>query len=405
MSKPRVIIIGAGFGGLDAARSLAGKSVAVLLIDRNNFHTFTPLLYQVATSGLDPSEIAYPVRHIFANEPNVDFLLGEVTHINCSEQLVHIQTNGRVQVEPYDYLIIATGSTTNHFGNKSITQHTFNLKELSDAVVLRNHILKLFERAVWANDPAYKKALTTMVVVGGGPTGLETAGALHELYNYVLRQEYRQTNDMAAHVILIEATDRLLAPFPRQLQKAALDQLTSLGVEVILNGTVKEVNDRSILLADGREIPTYTVIWAAGVKASPLGTMLDVPLQRGGRVPVKPTLEVIGRENIYVVGDMSYIEGPDGNPYPQVIQVAKQQGKLAAKNILKRINAQSESDFHYHDPGIMATIGRSRAVAWIYNRIAFTGYIAWIMWLVLHLIWLLGFRNRASVLVGWIWNL
>lgn len=402
--KPRVIIIGAGFGGLDAARTLANQPVDVLLIDRNNFHTFTPLLYQVATSGLDPSEIAYPVRHIFANRPNVNFMLGEVVGIDHTAQTVQVRTNGNMQTEPYDYLIVAAGTTTNHFGNNQIAQFAFNLKDLSDAVILRNHILKLFERAAWADDPAYKKALTTMVVVGGGPTGLETAGALHELYNYVLRHEYRQADDMAAHVILVEAADYLLAPFPPRLRQSALDQLTSLGVEVIVGNGVKDADNHSIRLQDGREIATHTIIWAAGVKASPVGTMLGVELQRGERVPVKPTLEVIDRENIYVVGDMSYLEDANGRPYPQVIQVAKQQGKLAARNILRRLDNQPETEFHYHDPGIMATIGRSRAVAWIYNRIPFTGYIAWVMWLVLHLIWLMGFRNRASVLVGWIWN-
>ena len=402
--QPRVIIIGAGFGGLDAARTLADKAVDVLLIDRKNFHTFTPLLYQVATSGLDPSEIAYPIRHIFAKHPNIDFMLGEVIRIDYSEQTIQIRTNGKAQTEPYDYLIVAAGSITNHFGNDHIAQVSFNLKDLRDAVVLRNHILKLFERAAWADDPEYKKALTTMVVVGGGPTGLETAGALHELYNHVLRQEYRQADDMTAHVVLIEAADHLLSPFPAGLQQSALDQLTSLGVEVILGSSVKDADDHSIRLQDGREIPTYTVIWAAGVKASPVGAMLDVELHRGGRVPVKPTLEVFGRENIYVVGDMSYLEDTDSHPYPQVIQVAKQQGKLAARNILKRTINQPEADFRYYDLGIMATIGRSRAVAWIYNRIPFTGYIAWVMWLGLHLVWLMGFRNRASVLVGWIWN-
>src|SRR5690606_3367732 len=232
---------------------LANQPVDVLLIDRNNFHTFTPLLYQVATSGLDPSEIAYPVRHIFANRPNVNFMLGEVVGIDHTAQTVQVRTNGNMQTEPYDYLIVAAGTTTNHFGNNQIAQFAFNLKDLSDAVILRNHILKLFERAAWADDPAYKKALTTMVVVGGGPTGLETAGALHELYNYVLRHEYHQADDMAAHVILVEAADYLLAPFPPRLRQSALDQLTSLGVEVIVGNGVKDADNHSIRLQDGRE--------------------------------------------------------------------------------------------------------------------------------------------------------
>lgn len=404
MTKPRIVIIGAGFAGLYAARALADKPVEVLLIDRQNFHTFTPLLYQVATCALDPSEIAYPVRHIFYDRANIRVLMGEVVDIDPADQKVSIRTNGATQIVGYDYLIVAGGSATNYFGNRSVEQTAFGLKDLQDAVKLRNHILKLFERAAWTEDEAYKQALTTMVVVGGGPTGLETAGALYELYNHVLRQEYRHSSDMAAHVILVEATDQLLTSFPHKLQQSALKQLTSLGVEVILGNPVQEAGEDYIRLQDGREIPTYTIVWAAGVKASSLGAMLGVELQRGGRVPIEPTLEAINLENVYVVGDMAYLEDAAGQPYPQLIQVAQQQGKLAARNILRRIDGQTQEYFQYHDPGIMATIGRSRAVAWIFNRLPFTGFIAWVMWLALHLIWLMGFRNRASVLVGWVWN-
>lgn len=401
MSLPRVIIIGAGFGGLYAARTFAGKNVSVLLIDRHNYHTFTPLLYQVATCGLDPSEIAYPVRQIFYDQPNINFLMGEVTAIDSDSRLVTIQSGGKTLQESYDYLIVAAGSVTNYFGSDNLAKSTFELKKLSDAVLLRNHILKLFERAAWTEDEAQREALTTLVVIGGGPTGLETAGALHELYNDVLRKEYRQGK---ASVILIEAVDRLLVPFPEPLQKSALEQLTSLGVEVILSSPVESAGEDYVRLKDGRMIPTHTVIWSAGVKASPIAAMLGVELQRGGRIPVKPTLEMVERERIYVVGDMAYLEDAQNHPYPMLIPVAKQQGKRAAENILSLANGQAQEAFVYYDRGIMATIGRSRAVAWIYNRVALRGYIAWLAWLFLHLVWLLGFRNRLNVLVNWVWN-
>jgi NADH dehydrogenase len=242
------------------------------------------------------------------------------------------------------------------------------------------------------------------VVIGGGATGLETAGALHELYNDVLRKEYHQTEASSAKVILVEATDRLLIPYPEPLQKSALEQLESLGVEVVLGSPVAEAGEDFVRLKNGRMIPAYTVIWAAGVKASPMGTMLSVELQRGGRVPVKPTMEVINRERIYVIGDMAYLEDPQGQPYPMLIPVAKQQGKRAAQNIMRQIRGEQQLEFVYIDRGIMATIGRSRAVAWLYNRVSLRGYPAWVAWLFLHLIWLLGFRNRLNVLVNWVWN-
>lgn len=402
--RPRVVVIGAGFGGLYAAQTLVNEPVDVLLIDRHNYHTFTPLLYQVATSGLDPSEIAYPVRQIFFDKPNVSFMMGEVIAINLGEQSVTVRVNGTSQREPYDYLIVAAGSVTNYFGKAEWAQSTFGLKTLAEAVHLRNHILRLFERAAWVDDPEYREALTTMVVVGGGPTGLETAGALHELYNHVLRREYRQSEAIKAKVILVEATDRLLIPFPEPLQQSALKQLRSLGVEVVLGNPVAEVAPDHVTLKDGRVIPTYTLVWGAGVKASPMGSMLGLPLQRGGRVPVEPTLEAVGCDQVYIVGDMAYLEDKNGQPYPQLIPVAKQQGKLAARNILRHARGKTQEPFRYRDRGIMATIGRNRAVAWIYNRISLTGWLAWVAWLFLHLIWLLGFRNRMNVLVNWVWN-
>lgn len=404
MTRARVVIIGAGFGGLYAARTLARKNIDILLIDRNNFHTFTPLLYQVATCGLDPSEIAYPVRSIFRGKPNVRFLLGEVLAVDIATKTLDVKTNGKTRQERYDYLIVAAGSVTNFFGKQQLVENAFGLKTLSDAVILRNHILKLFEKAAWAQDESYKQALTTLVVVGGGPTGLETAGALYELYNYVLKQEYAQSHGLSARVILIEAADRLLLPFPEKLQNSALKQIESLGVEVLLNNAVEKAAADHIVLKDGQVIHTYTLIWAAGVKSALAAEMLPVALQRGGRIPVAPTLQVIGLQDVYALGDIAYLEDAKGQPYAQLIPVAKQQGTLAAENILRALGGEEQRAFRYRDRGIMATIGRSRAVAWIFYRVQLSGYIAWLAWLWLHLVTLLGFRNRVSVFISWVWN-
>ncbi|MEQ8677866.1 MAG: NAD(P)/FAD-dependent oxidoreductase [Aggregatilineales bacterium] len=402
--RPRVIIIGAGFGGLYAARTLAKHEIDILLIDRNNFHLFTPLLYQVATCGLDPSEIAYPIRSIFRKNKNVQFLLGEVNAIDREAKQVSINANGKTLNEAYDYLIIAAGSVTNYFNNGALEQNGFGLKTLSDAVRLRNHILKLFERATWTDDPQQKAALTTMVVVGGGPTGLETSGALYELYNNVLKHEFSKEKHMRARVILVEAMDRLLIPYPERLQESALEQLKSLGVEVILGQSVKEAALNHVILSSGDVIRTHTLVWAAGVKGAPFAEMLGVDAQRGGRIAVDEMLLVDGVQDVYAVGDIAYLIAPDGQPYPQVIPVAQQQGTLAAKNILSAIGGESGAKFTYSDRGIMATIGRSRAVAYPYYKVQLTGFLAWITWLFLHLLWLMGFRNRLNVFVNWIWN-
>ena len=400
---PRIIIIGAGFGGLFAARALANKPVEVLLIDRNNFHTFTPLLYQVATCALDPSEIAYPVRTIFRKNQNIRTLLGNVSNIDHVHKTITVQIGDQLQQEAYDYLILATGSVPTYFGNNVFQERALELRTLSDAVNLRNHILSLFEQAIWEENAAVREAMTTIVVVGGGPTGLETAGAIFELYNHVLNREYTQ-RQMQTRVILVEMQPFLLAPYPDKLQQAALEQLQSLGVEVRLGSPVQEVARDHVTLADGAVIPTHTLVWAAGVKGSPLAEMLAVPLQRGGRLAIFPTTEVIDRPAIFAVGDMTYLEDAAGRPYPMLIPVAQQQGELAAQNILAEIGGEEKRPFIYHDRGSMATIGRRRAVAWIYNKIPLRGYIAWLAWLALHLLTLLGFRNRLNVFVNWVWN-
>jgi len=403
--KLRVVIVGGGFAGLYAARTFAKAQVDVLLIDRNNFHTFTPLLYQVATCALDPSSIAYPLRTIFRKHDNVAFLMGTVTDIDTVEKHIIVETAAGQVVEPYSHLIVATGTVTNYFGQAAIEKHGFGLKNLDDAVILRNHILSLFERAAWVNDTGVRDALTTLVVVGGGPTGIETAGALYELYNYVLKNEYGSVSPkMRARVILLEALPQLLSPYPERLQKAAKKQLESLGVEVMLNAMVSDVELDTIYLKDGRSISTHTLVWSAGVKTSPLVEKLGVDLQKGGRVPVEPNMQIVGQPDIYAVGDIAYLLDEEEKPYPQLIPVAKQQGILAANNILNEMAGKPMSTFSYSDRGIMATIGRSRAVAWIFYRIQLTGFLAWLAWLFLHLVALLGFRNRLSVFISWIWN-
>lgn len=403
--KTQVVIIGAGFAGLQAAKHLSKRTdVDIVLVDRNNYHTFTPLLYQVATCGLDPSSIAYPIRSIFRHQNNVHSLMGEVVTIKREEKIVAVRTNGSVRDLRYDYLVVATGSVTNFFGMDGLERHAFELKTLTDAVRLRQHILRLFERAAWSDDEDYKIALTTLVVVGGGPTGIETAGALFELYSHVLKQEYDDRHALKARVILLEATDRLLAPYPEKLQQSASKQLQSIGVEVMTNAVVESATDSAIMLKDGREIPTYTIVWSAGVKASPIAQMLDVELARGGRIKVEDSMRAIGLDGVYVAGDIAYLEDKNGEAYPMLIPVANQQGKLVARNIGNEIEGKSLETFSYTDRGIMATIGRTRAVVWIFYRVQLTGFLAWLAWLFLHLIMLMGFRNRISAFINWVWN-
>jgi NADH dehydrogenase len=378
--------------------------VDVVLIDRNNFHTFTPLLYQVATCVLDPSEVAFPIRSIFRKSGNVRFLLGDVTAIKSDERCIVVSSGSGTREETYDYLILAAGSTTTYFNGDDVRRLTFELKSLTDAVVLRNHILKQFERAAWESDPDRREALTTLAVVGGGPTGVETAGALYELYNHVLAREYDSSDMLNARVVLIEQQPHIMGAFPSRLRKAALAQLESLGVEVLLNSTIARLTSDQLQLTDGRSIPTKTVVWAAGVSASQVAEMLPVQLANRRTVPVEPTMEVIGQRRIYAVGDIAYLEDPTGEPYPMFIPVAKQQGILAARNLLRHAKGIPQRPFRYRDRGLMATIGRRRAIAWIYNQLPLSGYIAWLAWLVLHLVTLMGFRNQLNVLINWIWN-
>ena len=323
--------------------------------------------------------------------------------IDEAARTVSITAGDRHLVESYDYLVLAAGSVPNYFGNEQFRVNSFELRTLRDAVRLRNHILNLFEEAVWTKDEAARQALLTIVVVGGGPTGLETAGAVYELYNHVLNAEFAQAK-LHARVILVERENHLLGPYPPQLREAALRQVQSLGVEVILGRAVAEVDPTFVRLDDGTTIPTHTLVWGAGVKAAPLGALLQSPQLRGGRVVIEPTTQVVDKPHIYAIGDMAYLEDKTGRPYPMLIPVAQQQGKLVAHNILADLQGAAQQSFVYKDRGTMATIGRSRAVVWLFNRFALTGLPAWFAWLGLHLLMLLGFSNRVNVFIHWAWN-
>ncbi len=402
--KPKIIIVGAGFGGLFAAREFRKQDVDVLIIDRLNYHTFTPLLYQVATSALDPGEIAYPIRSIFGQDPNIQCMLGEVTSLHPADQYLAVDIGGESREESYDYLLLATGSQPGYFGNNQFREHSFDLRTLDDAVGLRNHILRCFETALWTGDPDLREALTNFVIIGGGPTGLETAGALFELFNHTFEGEYKSPDRIQARVHLVEMAPQLLGTYPDTLQEAALDQITNLGVNVILNNGVKDIQEDYVVLQDGLKIPSQTVIWAAGVTGSSPAGLNQLGKNHNNQIEIEPDLRAADYQNIFAVGDTAYLPREGQEPYPMMIPVAQQQGILAAQNILRDIQGQTRKNFEYHDRGIMATIGRSRAVAWIFNRIPLSGFPAWLAWLLLHLMTLIGFRNKLVVFINWVWN-
>jgi NADH:quinone reductase (non-electrogenic) len=399
-TRPRVVIVGAGFGGLHAARALGGSGVDVLVVDRNNYHGFWPLLYQVATAGLEPEAIAYPVRAILREYPNVDFRLAEVRGVDFGRRVV--LTDG--ESISYEYLIVAAGSANNYFGNEALAGQTFGLKDIDEAERLRNRILCCFESAAHEMDPARRAALLTFVVVGGGPTGVELAGALVELFRYVLRKDYPMFEARSARVVLVEASDRVLAPFHPSLQLSARRRLERIGVKVMLGKPVESVAAGVVRFKDGTALAAETVIWAAGVRGARLADALGMPLERGARVKVTPTLNLAARPEVFVIGDMAYLEGyGGGKPFPQVAPVAIQQGQQAARNILAHLAGEPMRAFRYRDRGMMATIGRNAAILESYG-IRLSGRVAWFGWLFVHLLWLIGFRNRLVVLANWAYS-
>jgi len=396
---PHVIVIGAGFGGLRAARALRNAPVKVTLVDRNNYHLFQPLLYQVATSGLSPDEIAHPVRSIFRGQKNLSFHMGSVTGIDLKNKVVANESGSM----PYDYLILAPGGVTNYYGLNAVEKAGFGLKDLDDATRMRNHLLEQFEKAAKEPDPVRRRALLTFVIVGGGPTGVETAGAISELIRMVQLKDYPGMDINDVRVVLLEAMDRLLGAMPEEQGKFTAGVLARKHVEVLFNTAVANYDGQEVKLKDGSSIPACTLIWAAGVRASRLLDTLGLPQDRMGRVKVTQTLQVEEYPEVFVIGDAANVTDPQGTPLPMLAPVAMQAGESAAKNIVRLIEGKALEPFVYRDPGVMATIGRNQAVAQL-GRLKFRGFIAWVMWIVVHIYQLIGFRNRLAVLVDWAWN-
>lgn len=395
MGVKRVVIVGMGFGGLSAAKSLAGKGLEVVMVDRHNYHLFQPLLYQVATAGLEQESIAYPVRALARHWQDTRFRLGEVLGVDFDAKLLLLE-DGDLS---YDYLVLAAGSRTNFFGIPGVEQHAFDLKKLSQAEDLRNHILMLFERATRETDPARRKALLTFVIVGGGPTGVEFAGALQELAQHVLTRDYPEIVPGEAHIVLVEATNSLLTAMPPRLSAYACDKLQAMGVEVLLGTRVTGVDAESVAFHDGSVIQSHTLFWSAGVAAAELSDRLGVTQVAAGRIAVRPDLCVEGHPEAFVIGDMACLI-QDGGPLPMMAPVANQQGSYVARAIVARERGQDLPPFRYIDKGAMATIGRSSAVATTHG-FNLSGYLAWLAWLALHLYYLIGFRNRLLVLMNW----
>ncbi len=395
---PHIVILGAGFAGLEAARRLARAPVRITLIDRNNHHLFQPLLYQVAIAGLLPSQIAQPVRTIFRKQKNLTFQMGEATQISLDEK--YVKLNGSIIA--YDFLIIATGGRTNFFGFDALEKSGFQIKDLETAVRTRNRLLSMFERASHEGDAEKRRALLTFVIVGGGPTGVETAGALAELISHVLVKEYPPSMLKEARVVLLEATSDLLGAYPPELRQATLRLLRSKNVQVRLNAKMADFNGQRITLGDGSQIETQTVIWTAGVKATEMAEQLDVEKASGGRIKVLPTLQLPGRPEVFVVGDTAFLE-ENGQPLPMIATVAIQQGTAAAENIRRILDSRPLKPFRYRDPGLLATIGRNAAVARIFG-VSFSGFIAWVIWVFLHIYRIVGFRNRLLILFNWMWD-
>jgi len=395
---PKVVIVGGGFGGLYAAKELAEKDVRVTLVDRTNHHLFQPLLYQVATAGLSPADIAQPIRHILKEAKNTEVVMGEVDRIDTQSKQVHT-TKGLIF--SYDYLIVAAGARHSYFGHDEWERFAPGLKNLADALELRRRILQAFEAAEIANSEEERRAALTFIVVGAGPTGVEMAGAVAELARHTLAEDFRRIDPRATRVLLVEGVARVLPAFREDLSRSALKQLQSMGIEVRTGTMVKEVTNHGVTV-NGEFIPSWTVIWAAGNAAAPIGKSLSAETDRAGRVIVNEDLTVPGHPEIFAIGDMACFKHQTGEPLPALSPVAMQMGRHAAKNILSRLQGQKLAAFRYFDKGTMATIGRNKAIADL-KFVRFGGYLAWLSWLFVHLIFLIGLRNRLLVFFQWTW--
>jgi NADH dehydrogenase len=398
VTRPRVVIAGAGFGGLTCARALRHVPVDVLLVDRNNYHLFTPLLYQVASALLDPGEIARPVRELIRPISNAEFRQAEVTGADLDQRIL-LTDRGPI---PYDYLVLATGSQSDYFGNASLARHAYGLKDLGEGLALRNRILSQFEASRWVTDVPKRRTMLTFAVVGAGPTGVELAGALSELIRLVLRKDYRDLDLGEVRVLLLEAAGTPLGTFIPILRQAAQRSLEKKHVEVMLGAKVEAVTGDSIQLAGGQEIAAGTIVWTAGVRASDLGQALGLALGRQARVKVEPTLQLTGHPVVFVIGDLAGASDR-GKQLPMLIPVAMQEGRHVAATIAELVGNGGAQAFRYKDPGIMATIGRNSAVAEL-GAVHLSGFLGWLMWLAVHLVNVISFRSRILVLVNWAWD-
>ena len=395
---PRVLIVGGGFGGLYAARAFKRQAVDVTIVDRRNHHVFQPLLYQVATAALSPGDIASPIRWILRHQRNVEVLLGEVARIDPAASTAHLADGAALA---YDYAIVSAGATHAYFGHDVWRPFAPGLKTLEDALEMRRRVLLAFERAERESDPARRVSELTFVIVGGGPTGVELAGALAEIARKSLAHDFRHFDPGSAKIILVEAGPAVLATFPAPLREAARHDLVRLGVDVRVNTMVTNVGP-GFVDAAGARIAAETILWAAGVAASPLGATLGAPTDRAGRVLVQPDLTIPGHPNLFVIGDLASLNGEDGKPLPGVAQVAMQMGAHAAHNVRRAIAGQPLRPFKYRDYANMATIGRASAVG-DFHWVQVKGLVGWLAWLFVHIFNLIGFRNRIVVMIQWAW--
>jgi NADH dehydrogenase len=397
-ARPRVVVVGAGFGGITAARELAKFPIDIFLIDRNNYHTFTPLLYQIAAAEIEPGQVAYPVRSILRNYDNAHFILGEVNSIDFDRQLIRTDE----LTIYYDYLILGIGSVSQFYDIPGAAENAYQVKTLDQGTAIRNQILSCFEHATHELDDVARRQLLTFIIVGGGPTGVEFAGALIELIQGPLRKDFPSLNLRDVRVILVEASETMMNNFAPGLQSYASRRLRGMGVELYLNSKVNRIEKGRLLLEDGRSFISETIIWAVGVKGNPQAQYWGLETSRAGLVPVTPFLQAPNHPNVFVVGDMALIKEDIGY-LPMLAPVAIQEGKSAARNIGRQIANKKLRPFRYKDPGTLATIGRNAAVAQ-FTRWKFTGFFAWILWVFVHLAKIIGFRNRILVLVNWAWD-
>lgn len=400
-NKPRVVIVGAGFGGLSAARDLKDAPVQVSVVDRKNHHLFQPLLYQVAMAGLAPGEIACPIRSILRHQPNTEVILAEVKSLNLDEKILH-STTGPIS---YDYLVIAAGARTNFYGHSDWEQYAVGLKDIDDALEIRRRVLLAFEEAETESNPERQKQLLTFVVIGAGPTGVELAGSLAEIARYALAKDFRKINPQSARIMLLEGLPKVLPPFVDELSQKARDELIQMGVEVRVGVKVQGITGDGVQLEGGDFIPSETVLWCAGVApATIVSNITPTPKQdRAGRLIVGSDLTLEGYKNVFAIGDIANFAGEDGKPLPGLAPVAMQQGKAVADYIRNDLAKNPRKKFAYVDRGTLATIGRSAAVA-DFGKMKLTGFLAWLAWLFIHIMLLIGFRNRLVVMTNWMWS-